>query len=347
MARDVRIGVAGYGLVGRRHAAAARACDGVVLAGIADADAAARDAARGAGIAVHETLEGMLAAGIDAVVLATPNAAHVEQGLACVAAGVPALVEKPLATDAGEGTRLVAAAARAGVPLLTGHHRRHDPRVAAARAAIGSGRIGAVRAVQATCWLAKPDAYFAAAPWRTRAGAGPGAVNMIHELDLMRHLVGEVREVRAVAVPSRRGHEPEDLVAAILSFASGAVGTISVSDAVAAPWSWELTAGENPAYPSTDQSSLLIGGSDASLSLPDLRVWRHSGTPDWMSEIGATSLLREPGDPLVRQMANLADVVRGRAGPVCSGAEGLRTLRVLEAVQASARSGGAVPVESD
>ena len=339
------IGLVGYGLVGRRHAEAVRLCPGARLVAVAETDREAAENARKAGLDTVESLDALLERRPEAVVLATPNGLHVEQGLACVAAGVPTLIEKPLAVTAEEGERLVTAAKRAGVPLLTGHHRRHNPRIAAAKAAIDGGRLGEVRAVQATCWLGKPDHYFAASPWRTKAGAGPGSVNLIHDLDLMRHLVGEVVTARAVAVPSRRGHEPEDLLAGVLEFENGAVATLSVSDAIAAPWSWELTAGENPAYPSTPESCYLIGGSLGSLSLPDLRLWRHADGPDWMSEIGATSLLARSADPLVAQIANLVAVARGRADPVCSGEEGLRTLRVLEAVQRAARSGAVERVE--
>ena len=56
----------------------------------------------------------------EGVMVATPNQLHVANGLECIAAGVPALVEKPLADDVGAATRLVEAAEAAGVPLLTG-----------------------------------------------------------------------------------------------------------------------------------------------------------------------------------------------------------------------------------
>ena len=339
------IGIAGYGLVGRRHAEAVRACPDAALLAVAEPGPEAAEAVRAAGLTVVPDLDALLALSPGAVILATPNAAHVPQGLACVGAGIPTLIEKPLADTADEGARLVDAAARAGVPLLTGHHRRHNPRVAAARSAIAAGRIGAVRAVQATCWLGKPDAYFDAGPWRTAHGAGPSAINLIHDIDLMRHLVGEIARVRAASAPSRRGHAAEDLLSALVEFEGGAIGTVSVSDAIPAPWSWELTAAENPAYPATGQSCYLIGGAEGSLSVPDLRLWRHEGAGGWMSEMGATALMAGAADPLVAQVANLVAVARG-AEPVCSGAEGLRTLRVLEAIQRAARTGTTETVEA-
>src|SRR5262249_29904969 len=75
-------------------------------------------------------------------ILATPNRLHVEQGLACVAAGVPALIEKPLADRIEDAERLCEAAECAGVKLLTGHHRQHNPLMVKAAAIVRSGRLG-------------------------------------------------------------------------------------------------------------------------------------------------------------------------------------------------------------
>ena len=77
--------------------------------------------------------------------------------------------------------------------------------VKTAKSAIESGAIGDVRAVQATCWFYKPDYYFDVAPWRTKKGAGPISVNLVHDVDLLRHFCGEVKSVRAISVPSKRG----------------------------------------------------------------------------------------------------------------------------------------------
>src|SRR5262245_66287947 len=86
----------------------------------------------------------------DGVILATPNRLHVEQGLACVAAGVPALIEKPLADRIEDAERLCEAAESAGVKLLTGHHRQHNPLMVKAAEIVRSGRLGRMVAVVGT-----------------------------------------------------------------------------------------------------------------------------------------------------------------------------------------------------
>ncbi|MEC7961798.1 MAG: gfo/Idh/MocA family oxidoreductase, partial [Pseudomonadota bacterium] len=114
----------------------------------------------------------------------------------------------------------------------------------------------------------------------------------------------------------------------------------TVSDSIAAPWSWELTSREYPIYPPTPESCYLIGGSTGSLSVPDLRLWSHSGgAPDWWTPIAASSLTRAASDPLVNQMAHFASVVRGETAPLVSGREGLRTLQVIEAIQKAGETG--------
>ena len=67
---------------------------------------------------------------------------------------------------------------------------------------ISDGELGELRTVQATCWFYKPDDYFEAAPWRTRVGAGPISVNLVHNIDSLRHLCGEIVHVQAQSVPS-------------------------------------------------------------------------------------------------------------------------------------------------
>lgn len=346
MAKPLRFGLAGYGLVGRRHAAAISQTAGATLAAVVETDGVSGRKAKAEGFEVFTTIERALLSGdIDGMILATPNTVHVEQALQCVEMGCPVLIEKPIATSASDAKSLVAQAAARQVPVLVGHHRRHNPIIKRARQIIEDGQIGDVRAVQASCWFYKPDSYFDAAPWRRQAGAGPVSVNLVHDVDLLRHLCGEVVSVRAIARPARRGGANEDVACALLDFANGAVGTITVSDSIVAPWSWEMTAGEYPIYPRTSESCYLFGGSLGSLSLPDLRVWRHEGEePDWWTPISATAQIREGSDPLVNQIAHFRDVIQGNAAPLVSGEEGVRTLEIIEAIQQSVQSGETISI---
>jgi len=337
MTAPARIAVVGAGLVGVRHIDAMKHVDNVRLCAIVDTSDAAGEFAASRQVPFYASLQELFAKETpDGVLLATPTTLHLEQGLQCIDVGCPVLVEKPIAVTASDAKILVDAAAKKSLPILVGHHRRYNPLIQKASALIEAGEIGQIRSAQGICWLYKPDDYFQIAPWRKQKGAGPISVNLVHDIDLMRYLMGDVVQVQATATQSLRGFENEDVAAAVLKFKSGVVATITVSDAVVAPWSWELTAGENPAYPQTAQSCLLIGGSEGSLSIPDLTVWSNHGTKSWWNPIAARSVPREFSDPLVNQIRHFGRVIIGDEKPLVSGLEGMKSLQVIEAIQNSA-----------
>ena len=346
MNKNIRIAIVGFGLIGQQHALVFAKSDQVELAAIVEPNAANKGKAQKYGVPIYDDLEGLFKEGqVDGVVLATPTPLHVEQALYCIENGCPVLIEKPIAVDAEQALEITKASQGQNVPVLVGHHRRHNAMVRAAKAALETGVVGAIRSVQATCWMYKPDTYFDEADWRKQKGAGPISVNLVHDVDLLRHFCGEVTKVHAVAVPSVRGYENEDLASAILTFASGCVATISVSDSIAAPWSWELTTGENPVYPKTDQSCYLIGGSEGALSIPNLDLWKHDPLPDWWADMESDKIPFEANDPLLDQMEHFGHVIRGDAQPLVSAEEGAKSLKVVEAIAKAAASGVAITVE--
>ncbi|MCY3875299.1 MAG: Gfo/Idh/MocA family oxidoreductase [Rhodobacteraceae bacterium] len=346
--RPVRLAIAGFGLAGQRHANAIRHVENVSLSAIADPDPESRRLAAGHGLTTFEEFEDMLEADIaDGVVLSTPTRLHAAQGRACIECRCPVLIEKPLATDVGSARELVETAEHAQVALLVGHHRRFNPLISKAREMIAGGGIGEIRAAHATCWFYKPDRYFDVSPWRKLRGAGPVSVNLVHDIDLIRHLCGEITSVQAASVPSRRGFENEDVAAAILQFSNGAIGTMTVSDGIVAPWSWELTSSEYPIYPPTTESCYLIGGSHGSLSIPDLKIWSHPESRDWWSPISATTVTRDFSDPLTNQIEHFAAVIRGEEIPLVSGRDGLRALQVVDAIRRASRSSAEISLPVD
>lgn len=342
MSEPVRIAVAGAGLIGRRHVEALAMSGAAVLTCVIDPSETATAVAEAAGVPHYRALEDALVAECaDGVILATPNSLHAEGALTCIAAGLPVLVEKPLAGSVAEGRAIVTAAEAAGVTVLVGHHRRHNPIIARARALIDEGALGTLASIQATTWFRKPDPYFET-EWRRRKGAGPILVNLIHDIDLMQHLAGPITEVHAMQSSAVRGFEVEDTAVVTLRFASGTLGTMNLSDTTAAPWSWELTARENPAYPATSESAYWIGGTAGSLALPNLALWSHPGEQSWWAPISATTLPVAFADPLVRQIDHFAAVIRGEAAPLVGGRDGLAALAAVEAVSRSARTGQTV-----
>lgn len=343
----VKIAVMGAGLIGKRHAAHVRAEPGAVLSAIIDPAPAGKAFAEEIGVAWYPTFDALpVSQRPDGVIVATPNQLHVANGLELAAAGIPMLVEKPIADSVDGARKLVRAAEAEGVPLLVGHHRRHNPMIRKARETIDAGRLGRVLTLTGQFWLVKPDDYFDV-DWRRQEGAGPILINLIHDIDLFRYLCGEIVGVQAQSSNAVRSNPAEETAVAILRFANGALGTVSASDTVVSPWSWELTTGENPAYPRQDQSCYQIGGTQGSLTIPALELWNHTDKRGWWEPLKRERIPFFPEDPLQAQIRHFCAVIRGEEEPLVSGREGLATLAVIEALKQAARSGGPVEVAAE
>jgi predicted dehydrogenase len=336
----VRLALAGGGLIGRAHAERIRQHPYCTLVGVADPSPAAAALAQEMDVRLFATLEEMLdATRPDGAILATPNALHVPGALACIARRVPVLVEKPVADSLDEAQQLVAATAASGVPVLVGHHRRHSAILEAARGVIASGRLGRLVTVNGSATFRKPDTYFSDGPWRTQPGGGPILINLVHEIDNLRALLGDIVEVQALASNAARGFAVEDTVAINLRFANGVLGTFLLSDAAASPRSWEQTSGENKRYDRhADEDCYVIAGDQGSLEVPTMRLRRYAGERSWWARL-STEVIKVPElDPLVQQLGHFCAVVRGDEAPRVSVADATRTLAVTLAVARAASS---------
>ena len=138
----LRVGVIGAGVMGSNHARVLAGLPGVSLVGVVDPSPA--HLARTAELANcrgFETLDQLIAEGVDAVTIAAPTHLHHEVALACIARNIHVLVEKPIASTVAEGREIVAAAQQAGVTLMVGHVERFNPAVAAVKQAIAGEDI--------------------------------------------------------------------------------------------------------------------------------------------------------------------------------------------------------------
>jgi predicted dehydrogenase len=317
--------------------------------GIIDPAPSAAEIARAASVPRYETLQAMFAAQRPkGVIVATPNQLHVQNGLECIEAGVPALIEKPLADSVGEGIRLRAAAERAGARILVGHHRVHSPLLATACAIVQQGTLGRLVAVTGSAMFYKPDGYFDEAPWRRQPGGGPILINMIHEIGNLRALCGEIVAVQAFTSNATRGFPVEDTVAINLRFANGALGTFMLSDTAASARSWEQTSQENKSYATyPDEDCYVIVGTDGSLAVPTMRLKTYARKEDrsWWKPFRTDTAAIDRADPLERQLAHFCAVIRGEVEPRVTARDGLANLRVTEAIAEAARTGNIVTLD--
>jgi predicted dehydrogenase len=345
----LNIAVVGAGVIGRVHMAVIANNPRCQLCAVADPADSAQAWAQLQVVASFNSLEALLATTRpDGVILATPNALHVSQALQCIAAGVPVLVEKPIAHTVTEAQKLVQATETQQAKVLIGHHRAHSPIMRQAKALIGSGRLGRLVSVMGSAVFYKPDSYSSEAPWRREVGGGPVLINLIHDIHNLRMLCGDILEVHAMTSNKVRGFAVEDTAALLFRFASGVLATFMLSDASASARSWEQTSQENKAYASyDDEDCYVIAGTMGSLAIPTMRLKTYAQPEhrSWFNPFECAALALEREDPLALQLEHFLNVIEGLASPLVSAWDGLQNLRVVEAIAQASRTGRVVRLD--
>ena len=296
-------------------------------------------------VPIFTTLEDCLSwSAPDAVIVASPNEFHASHAKLCIETGIPTLIEKPITSTIEDGHQLVELVEKHSARVLVGHHRVHSPILQIATAAITAGRIGDVVSVMGSAQFYKPHNYFVEGPWRTKreAGGGPILINLIHEIRNLRMLGGEIEAVQAMGSSKTRGFEVEDTVAINFMFKSGALGVFLLSDTAASVKSWELTSGENPAYPNyPDEDCYVISGKQGSLAIPSMHLkYFPKGTEaSWLKAFNEENLELQRTDPLANQLEHFIAVIKGVSLPLVSALDGYKNLLVADAINDSCTSG--------
>ena len=334
----VKLAVVGAGLIGSKHARLVHGQPECSLVGICDPDPGRRGVAERLEAPFYRDLSDLLdEQQPEGAIVATPNGTHLAVAEVCAGKGVDLLIEKPIADTLPAARSIVEVAAAAGCRVLVGHHRRHNPLIGEARSQVQGGALGKLIAASMMWTLLKPAEYFQV-DWRCRRPqGGPILINLIHELDILRYVCGEIRQVFAQSASMARGLEVEDTLSIALSFADGALGAIIASDATPSPWSYEISSGENPYYFHTSQNCYHFLGSEGALAFPRMELWRYGDPPraGWQHPLSRTRREVAPADPLVLQLQHFCRVVRGQEPPRVGGADATRTLAVALAVQES------------
>ncbi len=335
----VRIAVVGAGAMGRNHirfVVEEPACE---LVAIADAFEGARETADKAGVPFFtDPAQMMDEVKPDGIIIATPNGLHLSVAREAVSRGIVPLVEKPISDDLADAERFAAEADKAGVPVLVGQHRRHNPFVSKAKEIIDGGELGQLTVSSFHYMIYKNDEYFDV-EWRRKKGAGPILVNLVHDVDLLRYLLGEPVAVQGMQSSAARGFETEDSAVINVRFANGSLASMTISDATAAPWNWEATAREDPQYRPFNADAYFIGGTKGALSLPRLQLTSYDGASSWHKPLKVDVPAVDPALPHKMQLKHFIKVVRREEAPVVTPADNVKTLRTLFAVKKAAETG--------
>ena len=318
--------VVGGGLIGARHVQAVQAHPGCTLAGLVDPDPGvlkSQSVRRFADMAQVDVP-------VDGVILATPTHLHAAQGIEAAERGWHLLIEKPVAADLAQAQAVARAVKDTGVGSLVGHHRRYHAPVQQLKALIAKGAIGTPVTATLIWAMRKPDAYFQG-NWRA-AGGSPVMINLVHDIDFLRFVLGDVVATTALRGAGQRGVERIESGAIALRFETGATATISFADTTPSPWGFEAATGENPNIGTTAQDMMWVMGTRGAVSFPSMTLW--SGT-DW-----GTAAVQQPQPrventmaPLDAQLTHFLEVMEG-ATPMIDVADATRTLEIALEIEA-------------
>jgi myo-inositol 2-dehydrogenase/D-chiro-inositol 1-dehydrogenase len=319
----MRLGLIGLGRIGAFHAATLTELEAVESLVVYDAAQALVDAVVNRhGAEPAGSVEGLLAAGIDGVVIAAATAAHPELILASLAAGLPTFCEKPVAKDPNDGVDILRATQASGVPVQIGYPRRFDAAFAEARRAVAAGELGFLHTVRSTTMdpAPPPDDY-------VKTSGGIFRDCSVHDFDAVRYVTGQ-EVVEVYATGSNQGaaifaeNNDVDTAATILTLDSGTLALVSNSryNPRAHDVRLELhgskdsvAAGLEPKWP--------IRSTEPGVTFPD-------GKPHYF-------FMDRFADAFRRELAAFTDVVTGKITSPCTVANAVEVDWVAEAATMS------------
>ena len=358
MPNTLQSAIVGCGVIGPTHADAlkALASEGAHLAACADAvpeRAAALAAKYGA---AAKSLEDVLAdPAIDIVHVCVPSGLHAEIGVRALEAGKHVIAEKPMDVSLAACDRLLAAQKASGKRLAVISQHRFDKASVDVKAALDAHLLGPMVYAEARVPWYRTQEYYDSGDWRgTWALDGGGALmnQGVHTADLMRWLCGPVETVYAQARTLAHARvETEDVIAATVTFQSGAIGTLSASTALYPGFAVRIgvygTDGSaiiegDRLHTLTTKSGVTGGGEEA---LPHALQVATGGTKA-ATEAAATAAASDPaaiwGGAHEAQIADFLRCCRTGETPIVDGAEGRKAVELVLAVYESARTGQVV-----
>jgi predicted dehydrogenase len=336
----LKVGILGFGFMGRMHYRCWREVDGAEVVAICEADARAfQDTSRGniagasdaidlEGVRRYAELSDMLRQErLDAVSITVPTFLHRQCTLEALAAGAHVLCEKPMAVSLAEGRQMIEAAERAGRVLQIGHCIRFWPEYARVKEILDSGVYGRLLAASFQR-LAATAAKQPASWFMNEELSGGVALDLhIHDTDFVQYLFGMPRAVQSWGVTAPGG--------GLLHLTT----RYRYEDPrlVTAEGGWAMM----PSYPFQMRFHMILQRATIEYDLhskPTLRVCPAEGEVI-MPECAA-------GDGYSQQIAHFARRVRGENVPAVIGAEDAwNSLRIVAAERESVRLGREVCIE--
>jgi predicted dehydrogenase len=274
------------------------------------------------------------------VAIGSPSGLHSAHGIAAARAGLHVLVEKPIDVTTERADALIEAAAKAGVALGVFFQDRFKPDIVRVKQAMEEGALGRPLLADARVPWYRPPEYYSASRWRgIRALDGGGALmnQAIHTVDLLIWLMGDVARVRARTATLLHDIEVEDSGAAILEFASGALGLLGFTTAAYPGYARRLSVTGDRGTVAIEQDSIVAW------DLRDVGEGVRLGRPAAPSEAASSPIVSDVG-PHRAVIEDFVQAIRDRRPPRCDGRDARRSVAVVEAVYEASRTGRVVDI---
>ncbi|MBX3358506.1 MAG: Gfo/Idh/MocA family oxidoreductase [Phycisphaeraceae bacterium] len=337
--RDIRCGVIGVGRMGRHHARVYSQLAGCVLVGVVDANESRRmDLADQFGCRAFESVEQLLAAGVDAVSIAVPTTHHRAAAEPCLKAGVACLIEKPLAQDEQEAGALKDVAQASGSILMVGHIERFNPIMRALRKEQESGPPITPKFIE----------VHRVSPMTFRSvDVGVVMDMMIHDLDVVLMLMDgqEPDEVHASGVPVITEHE--DICNARLVFNrpyGKCVASISASRLALKTERVTRITGEN-AYVKIDYAAkkgTVIRRMANEIQMQEVREQLRRGSDltslKWQELVNIENLEIDDSEPIIEEIKAFMGCVRMGSRPEIDATAGFVNVRTAQRIVEATRA---------
>lgn len=325
--QTIRMGLIGLGAMGRHHARVIREVQGMELVAVADANGDKHGVA--GALEVLPDVESLIAAGIDAAMVAVPTYLHEPVALALAEAGVHAMIEKPIAATVAEGERVAAAFEDAGLVGCVGYVERCNPALLEMRRRIEAGELGNVYQITTS----------RQGPFPARI-ADVGVVKDLatHDVDLTAWIAQSPYARISAQVTHRSGREHEDMVVASGRLENGIIVNHIVNWLSPLKVRETVATGEKGSFIANTLSGDLtfVANGDVESDWDRVAVFRG------VSEGDSIRYAIAKREPLRVEQENFRDRLWGRESESVSMSEGVHALKVVEAVLESASSGTTV-----
>lgn len=332
----LRIGIIGLGMAVAPHAKSlVDLVDRVEVGHAFSRSAERRDSfAERFAFPVTDDLDAVLSdPSIDAALILTPPNTHLELVRKAAASGKHILLEKPLDTTVERAREIVRVCRAGNVTLGVVLQHRFRPPALELRNVLAAGRLGKILGASASMRLWRPQSYYDEPGRGTKARDGGGVLltQGIHTLDLLLSLVGQAAQVMShVTTTPIHKMETEDLVAAVLRYRNGAVGTI------------EATTAAFPGYPERieimgELGHAVISGTSLQVAFIDGR--RIDMAADNTAGGTGADPMAFPHDYHRALIGDFLDALESGKEPCVTGETALRVQLLIEAMLESARSG--------